>query len=105
MRIGEVDNGIEVAVEGVGESAQSGGLASANVAGDESGETFLEGKGEAALDLLVAARREEIWAGYGLAERSGTEAIEVIEGGHCHRSPLGWMVRVARSEWCRTAAG
>ena len=55
MRIGEIDNGKEVAVEGVSESAQGGGLASADVAGDEGRETLLEGKGEAALDLLMAA--------------------------------------------------
>jgi hypothetical protein len=96
--IGEVDDSVEVAVEGVGESAQGGGLAGTDIAGDKGRETFLEGKGKAALDLLVAARREEIRAGYGLAEGSGTEAIEVIEGSHCRRSPVGWMVRVARSE-------
>ena len=60
VRIGEVDDGVEVAVEGVGEGAKSSRLAGADIAGDEGGKTFLEGKGEAALDLLVAARGKEI---------------------------------------------
>jgi len=60
VRIGEVDDGVEVAVEGVGEGAEGSGLAGADVAGDESGETLLEGKGQAALDLLVAARGKEV---------------------------------------------
>jgi hypothetical protein len=98
VRIGEVDDGVEVAVEGVGEGAQSGRLAGADVAGDEGRETFLEGKGKAALDLLVATRGKEVWARDGLGERGSAEAVKVIEGGHC--SPL---VRVVRSEWCRAA--
>ena len=32
--VGQVDGGLEVAVEGVGKSAQGGGLAGADVAGD-----------------------------------------------------------------------
>ena len=41
--IGEVDDGVEVAVEGVGEGAEGGGLAGADVAGDERREALLEG--------------------------------------------------------------
>jgi hypothetical protein len=103
--IGEVDEGVEVAVEGVGEGTEGGGLAGADVAGDESGETFLEGEGEAALDLLVATGGEEVRARDRLAERGGAEAVKVIEGSHGHRSPVGGMVRVVRSEWYRVAPG
>jgi hypothetical protein len=105
MGVGEVDDGVEIAVEGVGEGAESRGLAGTDVASDESGETLLEGKREAALDFLMTARGEEVRARDGFGEGSSTEAVEVIEGGHCRHSPLDWMVRVARSEWCRTAAG
>ena len=89
VRIGEVDDGVEVAVEGVSEGAQGGGLAGADIAGDESGKTLLEGKGEAALYFLVATRGKEVWARDGLGERGSAEAVEVIQGGHCHRSPCG----------------
>jgi hypothetical protein len=53
--IGEVDDGVEVAIERVSEGAEGGGLAGADVTGDEGGETLLEGKGQAALDFLVTA--------------------------------------------------
>jgi hypothetical protein len=105
MGVGEVNDGVEIAVEGVGEGAESRGLAGADVAGDESRETLVESKREAALDFLMTARGEEVRAGDGFGEGGSTEAVEVIEGDHCRHSPLGWMVRVARSEWCRTAAG
>jgi hypothetical protein len=59
VRVGEVDDGIQVAVERVGEGTQSGGFAGADVASDESGEPLLESKGEAALDLLVTAGGEK----------------------------------------------
>ena len=55
VRIGEVNDGIEVAVEGVGEGAKGGGFAGADIAGDKSGETLLKGEGQTALNLLVAA--------------------------------------------------
>ena len=58
--IGEIDDGVEVAVEGLGKGADGGGLAGADIAGEEGGETFLEGKGEAALDLAVAAGGKEV---------------------------------------------
>jgi hypothetical protein len=103
MRIGEVNDGVEVAVERVSEGAQSGGFTGADVAGDESGETFLEGKGKATLDLLVTARGEEIGSRNRFAEGGGAEAVKVIEGGH--GSPFGPLVRVARSEWYRVVPG
>jgi hypothetical protein len=55
MGVGEIDDGVEIVVEGVGEGAESSRLAGADVAGDESGETLLEGKREAALDFLMTA--------------------------------------------------
>jgi hypothetical protein len=41
MGVGEIDEGKEIAVEGVSKGAQSSGLAGTDVAGDESGEAFL----------------------------------------------------------------
>jgi hypothetical protein len=105
VRIGKVDDGVEVAVEGVSEGAKSGRLAGADVAGDESRETFLESKGQASLDLQVTAGWEEICTRDGLAERGSTEAVEIIESGHGHRPPLDGVVRVAKSEWYRVVAG
>jgi hypothetical protein len=40
--VGKIDDSIEVVVEGLGESADSSGLAGAHVAGEEGGETVLE---------------------------------------------------------------
>jgi hypothetical protein len=56
VRIGEIDDGIEVVVEGLGKGTDGGGFAGADVAGEESREALLEGKGQAALDLAVPAR-------------------------------------------------
>jgi hypothetical protein len=53
--VGEIDDGEEVAIEGVGKGAGGRGLAGADIAGEEGGEAFLESKGEAALSLAVAA--------------------------------------------------
>jgi hypothetical protein len=80
--VGEVDDGVDIGVEGVGEGADGGGLAGADVPGDESGEALLEGEGEAALDFLVTARGEQVAAGDGLGERGRDEAVAVSEGGH-----------------------
>jgi hypothetical protein len=103
VRIGEVDDGVEVAVEGEGEGAQGGRLAGADVAGDEGREALLEGEGEPGLDLLMAAGGKEIGARDGLAERGDAEAVKVIQCScHCRRSPL---VRVVRNEWCRVDPG
>ena len=55
MGVGEVDDGEEIVVEGMGEGAESRRLTGADVAGDESGEALLEGKREAALDFLMTA--------------------------------------------------
>jgi hypothetical protein len=60
MGVGEIDDGVEILVEGVGEGAESRRLAGADVAGDESGETLLEGKREAALDFLMTTGGEEV---------------------------------------------
>jgi hypothetical protein len=82
VRVGEIDDGIEVAVEGMGESADGSGFASADVPSDEGGKMLLEGEGEAALDLLVTARREEVWTGDGLGKGGVLKAVEFIQFGH-----------------------
>jgi hypothetical protein len=89
VRIGEVNDGVEVVVERVDKGAESGGFASTNVASDESGETLLEGEREAALGLAVTARGVKVLAGDGSGERGAFEAIEIIESGHRFRSPWG----------------
>ena len=86
--VGEVDDGVEVAVEGVGEGTQGCGLTGTDVAGDEGGEAFLQGEGEAALDFAVAAGGVEVFAGDGSGERGQAEAVEIIESGHRFAAPL-----------------
>jgi hypothetical protein len=85
--VGEVDDGIEIAVESLGEGADGGGFAGADVAGDESGETVLEGEGQAALDFTVTARGIEVLGGDRFGEGCVGEGVKVIEGGHRSFSP------------------
>jgi len=92
--IGEVDDGVEVVVEGVGEGTQGGGLAGTDVTGDESGETLLKGESEAALDFAVTARGVKVFAGDGSGEGGQAEAIEIIESGHRFAAPLDRVIRV-----------
>jgi hypothetical protein len=91
VRVGEIDDAIDVAVEGVSEGAQGGGFAGTDVTGDEGREALLEGEGEAALDLLMAAGRVKVLGGDGFGEGGLTEAVEVIESDHWTCSPLSWM--------------
>jgi len=88
VRIGEVDDGVDIRIERVGKGAESGGLTSTDVAGDEGGEALLEGEGEAALDLAVTARRIKVLAGDGSGERGRVEAVEIIQSSHRFHSPL-----------------
>jgi hypothetical protein len=55
VRIGEVDDGVQIAVESLSEGTNGGGFAGADIAGDEGCETVLEREGEAALDFTVTA--------------------------------------------------
>jgi hypothetical protein len=80
--IGEIDDGIDVGVEGVSEGADGRGFAGADVAGDEGGEALLKGESQAALDFAVAVRGIKVFAGNGTGERGVAEAVEVIESGH-----------------------
>jgi hypothetical protein len=88
-RVGEIDDVVDVAVEGLSEGAEGGGLASADIAGDEGREALLEGEGEAALGLLMAAGGEEVLGGDGLGEGGVIEAVDIIESDHRTWSPLG----------------
>jgi hypothetical protein len=87
VRIGEIDHGIEVAVKGLSESAHGGRFAGADVAGDECGETVLEGEGQAALDFTVTARGIEVLGGDRLGKGRMRESVKVIEAGHGRFSP------------------
>jgi hypothetical protein len=88
VRIGEIDDGIDVAVEGVGKGAESSRLASADITGDQRRETLLQGEGQAALSFAVTARRIEVIAVNRFGERRGGKAVKVIECGHCCLSPV-----------------
>jgi hypothetical protein len=94
MRVGEVDDGVEVVVERMDESAEGSGLAGTDVAGDESREALLEGEREAALDFAVAARGEKVWAGDGPGERGRVETVGIIQSSHCFLSPWDRVIRV-----------
>ena len=110
MGVGEVDDGVEIAVEGVGEGAEGRMYSSAwtlpvpTSPVMRAGRRSWRAKARRPLDLLMATRREEIRARDRFAERGGAKAIKVIESGHRYRSPLDWMVRVGKSEWYRVAA-
>jgi hypothetical protein len=97
--VGQINQGIEVAVEGVGKGADGGRFAAADVAGDEGGQPFLEGESQPSLDFLVAASGEEVLARDGAGERGVVEMIVLIEAAHL-KSPvsvcgqgLGWTRR------------
>jgi hypothetical protein len=55
MGVGEIDHRVEIVVEGLGKGTDGGRFSCSDIAGEESGETVLQSKGEAALDLAVAA--------------------------------------------------
>jgi hypothetical protein len=89
--IGEIDDGIDVGVEGVSEGADGSGFAGADVAGDEGREALLKGEGQAALDFAVAVGGVQVFAENGTGERGVAETVEVIEGGHrSHFPPQSW---------------
>jgi RNase P/RNase MRP subunit p29 len=58
----EIDDGVEIVVEGLGKGADGSRFSSTNIAGEESREALLEGKGQAALDLAVATGSVEVLA-------------------------------------------
>ena len=68
MWVGQVDQGIKVAVEGLCKGTNGSGFAGTNVSGNERGEMILEGEGEAALDLAVAVRGKKILGGDGFGK-------------------------------------
>jgi hypothetical protein len=45
VRVGKIDHGVEVVVEGLGEGTDGGGFPGADVAGEEGREALLQGKG------------------------------------------------------------
>jgi hypothetical protein len=86
--IGQVDKGMQIMVQRMDKSPQSSRFSSSNIASDEGGLSFGEGKGEASLDFLVATRKEKVAGGDGAAEGGLGKVIVIIEGGHC-RPPVG----------------
>ena len=53
--VGQIDDGVDIAVEGLGKGSGGRRLAGADVAGEQGGGAVLKGKGQAALSLAVAA--------------------------------------------------
>lgn len=86
--IGEIDGGEKFGIKGLDKGAQSGGFAGTNIAGDQSGELFLEGESEPALDFLMAGGKEELLQGEVAAKRGLRKTIELIEKAH-HPPPAG----------------
>jgi hypothetical protein len=82
-RVGKIDDGVDVGIEGAGKGTEGGRFAGADFAGDESGETLLESESETSLDLAVAARGKEVAGGDRFCERRQLKAIEIIQSGHC----------------------
>jgi len=82
-RVGKIDDGVNVGIEGVSKGAEGGRFAGTNIAGDESGKPFLESESETGLDLAIAARGKEVAAGDGFCERGKLKTIEIIQSGHC----------------------
>jgi hypothetical protein len=62
-RVGEVDDEVTVEVEAGGESAYSGGLAGAKLAGDEAEALLADEIGEAGSELLLTGSVEQISSG------------------------------------------
>ena len=66
--VGQVDDGVDVAVQGLGEGPGGGRFAGTDIAGEEGSGAVLEGEGQAALGLTVAARGIEVLGGDRLGE-------------------------------------
>ena len=93
--VGEIDDGVEIVVEGLGKGTDGGGFAGADVAGEEGREALLEGKGQAALDLAVATGSVEVLAVDRFGERGGGQAEKVTQCGHLGSCSLS----VGGSSW------
>jgi len=77
--IGQVGGEVEVGVEGVDEGADGGGLAGADVAGDQCREAMLEGEGEAGVEFLVGVGGEEVTRGERFIEGQAEAAKEITQ--------------------------
>jgi hypothetical protein len=82
VRIGEVNEGIDVAVEGMGEGAEGSRFPGANIAGDQGREALLESEGQTALNFAVTTRGIEVLAVDRFGERGSGQAVKVTEWGH-----------------------
>jgi hypothetical protein len=92
--VGEVNDRIDVAVEGVGKGAQSGRFSCSDIAGDQGWEALLEGKGQAALNFAVPTGSVEVLAVDRFGERGGGKAVKVMQCGHLVRAPCQRVIRV-----------
>ncbi len=81
--IGQVDDGVDVAVQGLGEGPGGGRFAGAHIAGEEGGGAVLEGEGQATLGLAVSPGGIEVLGGDRLGKGGLLEAVELIQAGHC----------------------
>jgi len=91
--IGEIDDGIEIVVEGLGKGADGGRFTGADVAGEEGGQALLEGKGQAALGLAMATGSVKVLAVDRFGEGGGGQAEKVTQCGHLGFTPCLWEMR------------
>ena len=77
-RVGEIDEGVDVVVEGLGKGAGGGGFAGTDIAGEEGSRVVLESKGEASLGLAVSAGGVKVLGGDRLGERGLQKAVEFM---------------------------
>lgn len=99
--VGGVDDDEAGRVEPVDEGAQGGGLARADLAGDQADAALADQEAQAGLELLLAGGHEELAGGQAAAEGGDAEAVELLE--HLtppvvgDRRPRRWMTgRAAR---------
>ena len=105
--VGEVQKGLALAVEAVGEQAQGCGFARANLAGHEGEALAGEGEAQAGEELLEARPAVELlWLG-SFGERQPAEAELRERGGQAHGVPSfceAWVKRTRPAARLRTCS-
>ena len=77
--IGKVDDEVAIGVQTGGEGAHGGGLAGANLAGDQAAATFADQVGQAGRQFFLAGGGEQLVGLDGLGEGRTGEAVELPE--------------------------
>jgi hypothetical protein len=87
VRVREIDDGVEIMVEGLCKSADGSRFPGADVAGEKGRKALLKGKGQAALDFAVATGSVEVLAIDRFGERGSGKAEKVTQYGHLVLAP------------------